>query len=202
MPENKSVLEYLSTSSQEALEAFRISRLDRASRLRAKITEMYESWVQAEVEACIASWILERRTSAEPMPRRKISNRAGAIAPDGPQPGARALPVRRLAAAVEDRLRGQLTLKLEDSSTPEPKTAVDDGKADDRLEPYGGGTSAKRRSRNERADMRPTLLMFPAGPAAASETSCAKKPSALSYLVRDRALCATESILRTARCSL
>jgi hypothetical protein len=86
MSANKSVLEYLSTSSQEALEAFRISRLDRVSRLRAKIAELYEQWVQAQVDACAAEWMLDRRGAGDPTPRPRISTRADATSPPKHEP--------------------------------------------------------------------------------------------------------------------
>lgn len=161
MSANKSVLEYLSTSSQEALEAFRISRLDRVSRLRAKIAELYEQWVQAQVDACAAEWMLDRRGAGDPTPRPRISTRADATSPPEARTDARAPSLRRLAASRENRLPGQLTLTFEvDPSSELELTRANGGIAFAR-DPGESGALPARELLGTAARDRPTLLMFP-----------------------------------------
>jgi hypothetical protein len=60
-------LEYLVTSSQQSLESFELSRLSQASNLRKELRDVVEEWVQTEVEARFARWILEcRRMETSP----------------------------------------------------------------------------------------------------------------------------------------
>jgi hypothetical protein len=60
-------LEYLVTSSQQSLESFELSRLNQASNLRKELRDVVEEWVQTEVDARFARWILEcRRTETTP----------------------------------------------------------------------------------------------------------------------------------------
>ena len=61
MSASLSSFEYLGSSSDQSLEAFELSRLNRAANCRKQIVEIYESLVEAEVEACIARCILDRR---------------------------------------------------------------------------------------------------------------------------------------------
>ena len=56
-------LEYLVTSSQVALESFELARLNRTANLRKEMREILEEWVQMEVDARLARWILECRRS-------------------------------------------------------------------------------------------------------------------------------------------
>ena len=54
-------LEYLITSSQTSLESFELSRLNAVANLRKEIRQVVDDWVEAEIEARIARWVLERR---------------------------------------------------------------------------------------------------------------------------------------------
>jgi hypothetical protein len=60
-------LEYLVTSSRQSLESYELSRLNQASNLRKELRDVVEEWVETEVDARFARWILEcRRTEATP----------------------------------------------------------------------------------------------------------------------------------------
>src|SRR5713226_8316138 len=54
-------LEYLITTSNTSLESFELSRLNAVANLRKEIRQIVDDWVQAEIEARIARWVLERR---------------------------------------------------------------------------------------------------------------------------------------------
>jgi hypothetical protein len=54
-------LEYLLTCSQSSLEGFELARLDQISRLRRKIGEIQNEWIEAEVAARLARLLLEGR---------------------------------------------------------------------------------------------------------------------------------------------
>jgi hypothetical protein len=58
---NQAPLEYLVTSSQTSLEAFELARLNRCANLRKEVREVLEEWIQMEVDARLARWILECR---------------------------------------------------------------------------------------------------------------------------------------------
>ena len=54
-------LQYLSACSEESLEAFELSRLNRASNLRKELSQVAEEWVDAEVSSRLARIIVDRR---------------------------------------------------------------------------------------------------------------------------------------------
>ena len=82
-------LEYLATCSDESLESFHLARLNRAALLRKQILEILESWVQSDVEARIARWMLEKRRLAD-------RNTAGLQDPRGA-----ATPQREMLATLQ-----------------------------------------------------------------------------------------------------
>jgi hypothetical protein len=53
--------EYLITSSQASLESFELSRLNAVANLRKELRQIVDEWIEAEIEARMARWILERR---------------------------------------------------------------------------------------------------------------------------------------------
>jgi hypothetical protein len=55
-------LEYLFTSSDASIESFRLSRLNAVANLRKELHEIFEEWVEAEVQARLAQWLLARKT--------------------------------------------------------------------------------------------------------------------------------------------
>ena len=65
-------LESLLTFSQNRLEGFEHSRLNRISNLRKEFREIVEEWIEFEIEARLARWILEGRQApeAEPVPNQ------------------------------------------------------------------------------------------------------------------------------------
>lgn len=65
MSESKPVFEYLKSCSQPSLESFELSRLNRARNLRREMRELVEEWIEAEVQARLARWVLERRRARD-----------------------------------------------------------------------------------------------------------------------------------------
>lgn len=68
-------LKYLLACSEESLESFELSRLNRASNLRKELSQVAEEWVDAEVASRLARWIVERRR-AEFAPTRIQAKRS------------------------------------------------------------------------------------------------------------------------------
>jgi len=60
--------EYLISSSQASLESYELSRLNAVANLRKELRQIVDEWVEAEIEARMARWILDRRRleSSEP----------------------------------------------------------------------------------------------------------------------------------------
>ena len=58
-------LESLLTFSQNCLEGFEHSRLNRISHLRKEIHEVVEEWIESEIDARLARWVLEGRQASE-----------------------------------------------------------------------------------------------------------------------------------------
>ena len=54
-------LEYLFTSSEASIESFHLSRLNTVANLRKELNEIFEEWVEAEVQARLAQWLLARK---------------------------------------------------------------------------------------------------------------------------------------------
>jgi hypothetical protein len=54
-------LEYLLTCSQSSLEGFELARLDQVSHLRLEIRNLHEQWIEAEVAARLARFLLDGR---------------------------------------------------------------------------------------------------------------------------------------------
>ncbi|HEY6444344.1 MAG TPA: hypothetical protein VIY66_13505 [Candidatus Acidoferrales bacterium] len=54
-------LEYLATCSKVALESFELSRLNEASNLRKEVQQILQGWIDTEVDARLARWILESK---------------------------------------------------------------------------------------------------------------------------------------------
>lgn len=61
MTESNRHVEYLLRCSKPSLESFELSRLNQIANLRKQLRELVEAWIDAEVEARLARWILERR---------------------------------------------------------------------------------------------------------------------------------------------
>jgi hypothetical protein len=55
--------EYLLTSSSASIESFHLSRLNAVANLRKELHELFEEWVEAEVQARLAQWLLARKNS-------------------------------------------------------------------------------------------------------------------------------------------
>jgi hypothetical protein len=53
--------EYLLTSSEASIESFYLSRLNAVANLRKELHEIFEEWVEAEVQARLAQWLLARK---------------------------------------------------------------------------------------------------------------------------------------------
>jgi hypothetical protein len=57
--------EYLISSSEESLESFELSRLSHVANLRKELRTVLDEFVEAEIEARIARWILEGRRAQD-----------------------------------------------------------------------------------------------------------------------------------------
>lgn len=65
MNHSKLPLEYLLTSSQAGLEGFELGRLDKIAHLRKQLRGLVDQWVEAEIEAELARWLLECQRAQE-----------------------------------------------------------------------------------------------------------------------------------------
>lgn len=73
--------EYLEMCSEASLESYELSRLNRAANLRKEMRQLIDEWIDCEVGARIARWMLESR-------RVDVREEGAAL----PQPDAAALP--------------------------------------------------------------------------------------------------------------
>jgi hypothetical protein len=65
-------LEFLLKLSQNCLEGFELSRLNRISNLRKEFREVLDEWIGFEIEARFARWILEYRHVGDSLPDRTV----------------------------------------------------------------------------------------------------------------------------------
>jgi len=61
MPSPRSLFEYLFSSSDNCLLGFRASRLGTITNLKKQFHQLLNTWLESEIEAVVACWILERR---------------------------------------------------------------------------------------------------------------------------------------------
>ncbi|MGH9727035.1 MAG: hypothetical protein ACRD4V_00400 [Candidatus Acidiferrales bacterium] len=61
MKTTKPMLDYLATCSQTSLESFQLARLNDLANLRKQMIEIVDQWVESDIQARIAEWILVRR---------------------------------------------------------------------------------------------------------------------------------------------
>jgi hypothetical protein len=61
MSDTQPPLEFFLTSSATGLQSFELSRMNRAANLRKELRQIMEEWIQAEVNARFARWVLESR---------------------------------------------------------------------------------------------------------------------------------------------
>lgn len=89
---------YLDVCSLEALESLELARLNKAANLRGEMKDVLRRWIEAEVDAKLARWMLEKRRSQQ--------FRAGAaarLAPGQPALGSLTRALSPPAAATDDR---------------------------------------------------------------------------------------------------
>lgn len=75
-------LEYLASCSKIALESFELSRLNEASNFRKEVQQILQGWIDTEVDARLARWILESKQAqardglqasmAQPVPLKQL----------------------------------------------------------------------------------------------------------------------------------
>jgi hypothetical protein len=75
-------LEYLATASKVALESFELARLNEASNYRKEVQQILQGWIDTEVDARLARWILESKQAqardglqaamAQPVPLKQL----------------------------------------------------------------------------------------------------------------------------------
>ncbi|HKV27163.1 MAG TPA: hypothetical protein VJN90_02660 [Candidatus Acidoferrales bacterium] len=69
MKTTKPMLDYLATCSQTSLESFQLARLNDLANLRKQMIEIIDDWVESDIQARIAEWmLLRRRRQAAPRP--------------------------------------------------------------------------------------------------------------------------------------
>ncbi|MHB8755965.1 MAG: hypothetical protein ACYC92_13575 [Candidatus Acidiferrales bacterium] len=61
MKTTKPMLDYLATCSKISLESFELARLNDLANLRQQMMEIVDEWVEADIQARIAEWILVSR---------------------------------------------------------------------------------------------------------------------------------------------
>ena len=61
MKTTKSMLDYLARCSQTSLESFELARLNDLANLRKQMIEVIDEWVETDIQARIAEWILLSR---------------------------------------------------------------------------------------------------------------------------------------------
>lgn len=60
MKTTKSMLDYLARCSQTSLESFELARLNDLANLRKQMIDVIDEWVETDIQARIAEWILLR----------------------------------------------------------------------------------------------------------------------------------------------
>jgi hypothetical protein len=61
MKTTKSMLDYLARCSQTSLESFELARLNDLANIRKQMIDVIDEWVETDIQARIAEWILLRR---------------------------------------------------------------------------------------------------------------------------------------------
>jgi len=61
MDDSQPPVEFMATTSKMSLESYELSRLNVAANLRRDLYDVVERWIEAEVEARLARWVLEHR---------------------------------------------------------------------------------------------------------------------------------------------
>jgi hypothetical protein len=131
MRDTQPPLEYLVTSSQTSLEAFELTRLNRAANLRKELREILEEWLKTEVDARLARWILECR--------RAQNGESDSLAPTPPEPS---------------RI-GQMALSFlpEQAGSQDVSFQIDVPHVPQKVSAGGRAPCARSRSRNDRNPM-------------------------------------------------
>ena len=98
-------LEYLMTCSQSSLEGFELARLDQVAHLRVEIRNLHEQWIEAEVAARLARFLLDGRRAGAPTEndaRAALGSMLNGPAADLVSPNSTrdAPPVERFAASL------------------------------------------------------------------------------------------------------
>lgn len=106
-------LEYLMTCSQSSLEGFELARLDQVSHLRVEIRNLHEQWIEAEVAARLARFLLDGRRAG---PQSEDDSRAALGPTLNTAPAALASPNSTRNAPLVERFSASLFSPL--SSVP------------------------------------------------------------------------------------
>ena len=114
-------LEYLFTSSDASIESFRLSRLNAVANLRKELHEIFEEWIEAEVQARLAQWLLARKNPerAAAVDPATIDSLDRSAAGRTVRPAARLTAIRPItrAATVDSPLARVTTIEPCDSAT-------------------------------------------------------------------------------------
>jgi hypothetical protein len=74
MSGTRTALEYLVACSEMSLEAFQISRMNQAANLRRQVRLLVDQWIEAEMDAGISRWMLERQRGRMPLSRSRMDS--------------------------------------------------------------------------------------------------------------------------------
>ncbi len=76
MTESRPPVHYLLSCSEPSLESLELARLNHIANCRKQLREIVDQWIEAEVEARLARWILDQRRERDqgviPFPEPKL----------------------------------------------------------------------------------------------------------------------------------
>ena len=82
MGDTRLPLEYMVSCSQSALESMELGRLNQVSNLRKELRQVLEEWIDCEVDARLARWILECRRTQTTDPADRAAEPEQLIRPE------------------------------------------------------------------------------------------------------------------------
>lgn len=79
MKTTKAMLDYLATCSKTSLESFELARLNDLANLRKQMIDIVNEWVEADIQARIAEWVLIHRRQQAALRRLPQNARRGRV---------------------------------------------------------------------------------------------------------------------------
>lgn len=184
MRDSEAPIEYLVTSSQTSLEAFELARLNRCANLRKELREVLEEWLQMEVDARLARWILECRRAqsggsdslAAPRLEPSVAQLALSFLPEPANSQSEAI-ARRISELPPETSKNSREPSA--SASPEPQDCCQPAKS-----PVNSTLSSPIQSKDAAASLRllEQLLAHPAQPVDTPEENPQFGPSRVETL--------------------